>query len=422
MSNLTVLVLGSGGREHALVRGLAADPTVAQIHVAPGNPGCEDLATNHEIDPLDSQAVVELAREVEASFVLIGPEAPLAAGISDALRQAGIPVFGPSKAAAQLESSKSFAKRVMEKAGVPTAGYVDCKSPEDVGVALEKFGAPYVVKHDGLEAGKGVLVTNDLEEAIEHATKADEVVIEEYLEGPEVSLFFVTDGQTALPMMPAQDFKRLLNDDRGPNTGGMGAYTPLPWLDDDFVDQVQREVADPVLAAMRDAGMPFVGLLYVGLAVTKDGPKVIEFNARFGDPETQVLIATLVTPLGQLLYSAATGKLAEFGRMIFEGAAVCVVVAAEGYPVAPKKGGHLDLPADTETAHVIHAGTARDPEGDIIANGGRVLTVVGLGKDVPAARNAAYNQLTEIEYADAIWRTDIASDKKLSGAASNRPV
>ena len=299
---------------------------------------------------------------------------------------------------------------------------MDCKSPEDVGVALEKFGAPYVVKHDGLEAGKGVLVTNDLEEAIKHATKADEVVIEEYLEGPEVSLFFVTDGQTALPMMPAQDFKRLLNDDRGPNTGGMGAYTPLPWLDDDFVDQVQREVADPVLAAMRDAGMPFVGLLYVGLAVTKDGPKVIEFNARFGDPETQVLIATLVTPLGQLLYSAATGKLAEFGRMIFEGAAVCVVVAAEGYPVAPKKGGHLDLPADTETAHVIHAGTARDPEGDIIANGGRVLTVVGLGKDVPAARNAAYNQLTEIEYADAIWRTDIASDKKLSGAASNRPV
>lgn len=416
MSNLCVLVLGSGGREHALARGLVADPTVAEVHVAPGNPGTAAIATNHDIDPLNAEAVISLAKEIGATFVVVGPEAPLAAGIADALLEANIAVFGPTKASAQLETSKSFAKHVMAEAGVPTGRSFTCETEEQVAHALSELGAPYVVKHDGLAAGKGVIVTSDLEEAIDHAAKADRVVIEEFLDGPELSLFVITDGQYALPMMPAQDFKREGDGDQGRNTGGMGAYSPLPWLPETTVDEVIEKVATPTLDYLRAQGTPFVGLLYIGLALTKDGPKVIEFNARFGDPETQVLIPTLVTPLGQVLHAAATGRLADFGRIIFEGAAVGVVMAAEGYPGTPNKGCHIDLPPDDENAHIIQAGTSRDPDGDLIADGGRVLTVVGCGSDVKTARKNAYQRVDLVDFVDGVYRSDIASDKKLSGA------
>ena len=323
---MKVLLIGSGGREHALATGLLRDPELEELHVAPGNPGIAAITTCHEINTDDNQAVIALAHQLSIDLVVIGPEKPLVQGLSDDLRKAGFPVFGPSQAAAQIEGSKDFAKKVMSDAGVPTAKSFTCTNREEIERALDAFGAPYVVKHDGLAAGKGVVVTNDRDAALEHALLSPRVVIEEFLDGPEVSLFGISDGKNILAMQPAQDFKRALDGDLGPNTGGMGAYSPLPWAHDDIVEETLDLVLKPTIAEMAARGTPFVGLLYAGLALTTKGTRVIEFNARFGDPETQVLIPRLKTPLAQLLFKAATRDLKDHAPLVWsEESAVTVV-------------------------------------------------------------------------------------------------
>ena len=405
---LTVLVVGNGGREHALALAISRDPAVVAVHVAPGNPGTAGIATNHDVDPMDGAAVAALASSLGANLVVVGPEAPLVAGVADAVRAAGIACFGPSKAAAQLEGSKAFAKDVMAAAGVPTAAAYVCTTPEEAAAALDEFGPPYVVKDDGLAAGKGVVVTSDREEALAHAASCEQVVIEEFLDGPEVSLFAITDGVTSRPLQPAQDFKRVGDGDEGPNTGGMGAYTPLPWAPPGLTEEVVATVIHPTIELMAARGNPFVGLLYCGLALTSRGMRVVEFNARFGDPETQALLPLLDTPLGTLLYAAATGGLADVGPLTWsEGASVAVVMAAAGYPGTPEKGGRIVLPPDTAEAHVIHAGTD-EVDGELVANGGRVLAVVGRGDDLAQARERAYAHIGTIDFPSGFCRSDIA--------------
>ncbi|GGJ89480.1 phosphoribosylamine--glycine ligase [Pilimelia anulata] len=404
---MRVLVIGGGGREHALALGLAADPAVEHLVVAPGNPGIAAVAELRAVDGTDPDAVAALAAEVAADLVVIGPEAPLVAGVADAVRARGIACFGPSAAAAALEGSKAFAKEVMVAAGVPTARAFACTDAVNVHEALDATGAPYVVKNDGLAAGKGVVVTGDRAVALKHAAECGRVVIEEYLDGPEVSLFVVTDGEAAVPLLPAQDFKRLGDGDAGPNTGGMGAYTPLPWAPPDLVDRVLADVVHPTLAEMRERGTPFAGLLYVGLALTAAGPKVIEFNARFGDPETQVVLAQLATPLGGLLHAAATGALAAHPPLRwYDGAAVTVVLAGAGYPGTVRTGDPL---TGAEQPGIIHAGTRREPGGALVSAGGRVLCATARGADLAAARDAAYELLATVHLADAQYRTDIAA-------------
>jgi phosphoribosylamine--glycine ligase len=400
--------VGGGGREHALALGLVEDPSVAALIAAPGNPGIAAVAELREVNASDPAGVAALAVEVAADLVVIGPEAPLVAGVADAVRAKGIAAFGPSAEAARLEGSKTFAKDVMTAAGVPTARAFTCDDDESVAAALDAFGAPYVVKNDGLAAGKGVVVTDDRRIAEEHARECGRVVIEEYLSGPEVSLFVVTDGEAALPLLPAQDFKRVGDGDTGPNTGGMGAYAPLPWAAPGLVDEVMRDVVHPTLAEMRHRGTPFAGLLYVGLAITPAGPRVIEFNARFGDPETQVVLALLETPLAGLLHAAATGTLAAHPPLRWrDGAAVTVVVAAEGYPAAPRTG---DVITGADRPGVIHAGTARRAsDGALVSAGGRVLCGTATGGDLAAARDAAYALVRGIDLAGAHHRTDIAA-------------
>lgn len=333
---MKVLVIGGGAREHALCRALSLDPDVSALHCAPGNAGIADVAELHVVDALDGAAVADLAVRLEADLVVVGPEAPLVAGVADAVRARGVDCFGPSREAAALEGSKAFAKDVMAAAGVPTARSYVCTTPTEVDRALDAFGAPYVVKDDGLAAGKGVVVTDDLEAARAHANACERVVIEEFLDGPEVSLFAVTDGETVVPLQPAQDFKRALDADQGPNTGGMGAYSPLPWADPKLVDEVERTVLQPTVDELRRRGTPFSGLLYAGLAITSRGVRVIEFNARFGDPETQVVLARLKTPLAGLLRASANGTLAAFPTLRWsDGAAVTVVIASHNYPDTP---------------------------------------------------------------------------------------
>ncbi|GAA4595529.1 phosphoribosylamine--glycine ligase [Actinoplanes octamycinicus] len=403
---MRVLLIGSGGREHALAVGLAADPSVEFLAAAPGNPGIAQVAELHPVTATDPAAVAALAVELSADLVVIGPEAPLVAGVADAVRAKGIACFGPSAAAAQLEGSKAFANEVMEAAGVPTARSFACTTVDEAKAALAEFGAPYVVKNDGLAAGKGVVVTDDLDTAVRHAEECGKVVIEEFLPGPEVSLFVITDGTAVAPLMPAQDFKRLKDGDAGPNTGGMGAYAPLDWAPADLTERVLRETVEPTLAEMRRRGTPFAGLLYVGLALTPDGPKVIEFNARFGDPETQVVLALLATPLAGLLKAAATGTLAGHPPLIWhDGAAVTVVVASHNYPGTPRTG---DVITGAEVPGVIHAGTARDAEGRLVSAGGRVLSVTATGADLAAAREAAYALVGGVSLAGAQFRSDIA--------------
>ncbi|HNV11410.1 MAG TPA: phosphoribosylamine--glycine ligase [Propionibacteriaceae bacterium] len=405
---LTVLVVGNAGREHALALAISRDPSVAAVHVAPGNPGTAGVATNHAVDPMDGAAVAALAAALGADLVVVGPEAPLVAGVADAVREAGIACFGPSREAARLEGSKAFAKEVMAAAGVPTAEARVCTTPEQAAAALDEFGPPYVVKDDGLAAGKGVVVTSDRSEALTHAASCEQVIIEDFLDGPEVSLFAISDGVTALPLQPAQDFKRVGDDDEGPNTGGMGAYTPLPWAPAGLVDEVLATVIRPTLDVMAARGTPFVGLLYCGLALTSRGTRVVEFNARFGDPETQALLPLLETPLGALLLAAATGRLDQFGPLTWaDGASVAVVMAAAGYPGTPEKGGAIVLPPDTDDVHVIQAGTAVVDSG-LVADGGRVLAVVGRGDDLAQARDRAYRHIDAIDFASGFCRSDIA--------------
>ncbi|HEY3339604.1 MAG TPA: phosphoribosylamine--glycine ligase [Propionicimonas sp.] len=403
MTNLTVLVIGSGGREHALAWALSRD---TDVHIAPGNPGTAAVGTNHPVDAMDGEAVAALAVSLAADLVVVGPEAPLVAGVADAVRARGIPVFGPSAAAAQLEGSKAFAKEIMEAAGVPTADARLCLDMGEVVAALDEFGPPYVVKDDGLAAGKGVIVTDDREAAIRHAAGCRRVIVEEYLDGPEVSLFALSDGTSVLPFEPAQDFKRVGDGDTGPNTGGMGAYTPLPWAPPGLVEDVVVRVIQPTVDELRRRGTPFVGLVYAGLALTSVGLRVVEFNARFGDPETQPLLTRLKTPLSEVLLAAATGTLGGHAPLEWgSGAAVGVVVAAAGYPEAPRRGDRI-TGADIEG--VFHAGTALDADGQLISAGGRVLTVVGTGDDLASAREAAYAKVALIDLPGGFSRTDIA--------------
>jgi phosphoribosylamine---glycine ligase len=407
-----VLILGSGGREHALARALAADADVTDLHAAPGNPGIAGVATVHAVDLADLAAVVALARAIAPGLVVIGPEVPLVAGLADVLRAAGIACFGPGAKAAMIEGSKSFAKQVMASAGIPTAAARTCASAPDVASALAEFGPPYVVKADGLAAGKGVVVTGDLQAALAHARSAGTVVIEEFLDGPEVSLFALADGLTAVPLLPAQDFKRAGDGDTGPNTGGMGAYAPLPWTPPGLVEEVMATVITPAVAEMRRRGTPYRGLLYAGLSLTAAGVRVVEFNARFGDPETQVVLDRLASPLAGLLAAAASGSLAGLGPLCWvPGAAVAVVIAAEGYPAAPVQGDVINGIEEAERvpgAHVLHAGTAIDGAGRLVSAGGRVLDVVGTGPDLAAARHVAYLAAAGIGMRGGWYRRDIA--------------
>ncbi|GGL64434.1 phosphoribosylamine--glycine ligase [Microlunatus endophyticus] len=405
---MSVLVVGNGAREHAIALALSRDPEVGDLYVAPGNPGTAAIAENRAVDADNPAAVAALATELGVDLVVVGPEAPLVAGVADAVRLAGIPVFGPNAAAARIEGSKAFAKEIMTAAGVPTAAAVVCTDAGEARQALEEFGAPYVVKDDGLAAGKGVIVTDDLRAAIEHAAHCGRVVIEEFLDGPEVSLFAFVDGRTVVPLQPAQDFKRAHDDDQGPNTGGMGAYTPLPWAPDDLVQQVVDTVIQPTVDELARRGAPFVGLLYTGLALTSRGIRVVEFNARFGDPETQPLLIKLDTPLGGVLYAAATGKLADLAPLRWKpGAAVGVVLASEGYPEQPVTG-RVITGLDDVPVPVLQAGTSTDDRGQLVSSGGRVLTVVGLGEDLHAARDQAYAEIAKIKLEGAFYRTDIA--------------
>jgi phosphoribosylamine--glycine ligase len=423
VQGVKVLVIGGGAREHALCRSLSLDPDVTSLHCAPGNAGIAQVATLHSVDALDGPAVAALAAELEADLVVVGPEAPLVAGVADAVRERGIAVFGPSAEAARLEGSKAFAKEVMAAAGVPTARSYVCTTPEEVDSALDAFGPPYVVKDDGLAAGKGVVVTPDLEAARAHALACDQVVIEEFLDGPEVSLFAVTDGECVVPLRPAQDFKRAHDGDEGPNTGGMGAYSPLPWADPKLADEVLATVLQPTVDEMRRRGTPFSGLLYAGLAITSRGVRVVEFNARFGDPETQVVLARLRTPLSGLLHAAATGGLAEFPPLRWsDDAAVTVVVASEGYPASPRTGDPIEgldevAEKDAPTAYVLHAGTRLDEEGRVVSAGGRVLSVTATGADLAEAREHAYRAVSRVRLAGSHHRSDIAAGA--AGAAGD---
>ncbi len=415
---MKTLVIGTGGREHALARALSLDPGVTEVHAAPGNPGMAAVAILHDVDPLHGGHVADLAERLGIDLVVVGPEAPLVAGVADAVAARGIAVFGPSGAAAHLEGSKAFAKQVMAAAGVPTARSFVCVDEEEAERALIELGAPYVVKDDGLAAGKGVVVTRDRDEALAHAARCERVVIEEYLDGPEVSLFAITDGVTVYPLQPAQDFKRILDGDLGPNTGGMGAYTPLPWAPDDLVAEVLATVLKPTVDEMARRGSPFAGLLYAGLALTSRGVRVVEFNARFGDPETQPLLALLDSPLLPLLHGAATGTLAEVPLPRWKpGAAVAVVLASAGYPESSSSGDvitGIDAAEALEGVHVIQAGTAMAGD-DLVTAGGRVLAVIGTGDGVEAAREAAYRGVAEVRFPGAQHRTDIAAGHAVGG-------
>lgn len=412
------LVVGSGAREHALVRGLLRDPGMAEVHAAPGNAGiAHDATSTQPVDINDPEAVADLVRRLGTDLVVVGPEAPLVAGVADAVRAADIACFGPSAQAARLEGSKAFAKEVMAAAGVPTAMAVVCDTPAEAETALDRFGPPYVVKDDGLAAGKGVVVTDDRDAALAHAKACGRVVIEEYLDGPEVSLFCVTDGESVVPLTPAQDFKRAYDGDSGPNTGGMGAYTPLPWAPDDLVGDVLARVVQPTIDEMRRRGTPYAGVLYAGLALTSRGVRVVEFNARFGDPETQAVLSRLRTPLGSLLHAAATGRLRDHPAPRWvPGSAVTVVVAASGYPASPRVGdviGGLEEAAAVEGVEILHAGTRLDSTGRLVSSGGRVLSVTGLGDDLAQARVRAYAAVHRITLPGSHHRTDIAEAASL---------
>jgi len=410
-----ILVLGSGAREHAIVVALLRDKDNHEIVAAPGNAGTSEVAENVALDPTNPSVVAKFAKDQDIDLAVIGPEAPLVAGVADRLRKEGIAVFGPNKAAAALEGSKSFAKDIMARAGVPTGSWQLVSNEGELQSALDEVGAPYVVKADGLAAGKGVLVTEDRDHAVEHARyylQDGSVLIEEFLNGPEVSLFFLSDGTRVIPLSPAQDYKRAYDLDAGPNTGGMGAYSPVPWLDEDFVERVTQTIAQPTVDQMRENNTPFVGLLYCGLIVTEEGVKVIEFNARFGDPETQSVLARLTSDLAPLLLAAATGKLqADTSISFSDQAAVTVVLASEGYPDSPLTGRPitgLESASSIDGVHIAHAATAY-VDGGLIATGGRVLSVVAVADTFTNARALAYQALESISLEGSHFRRDIGA-------------
>jgi phosphoribosylamine--glycine ligase len=403
------------------VLALSHDPEVTALACAPGNAGTAALAESYGVDVTDPAAVASLAGEWRADLVVIGPEVPLVAGAADAVRAAGIACFGPSRAAARIEGSKAFAKEIMAAAGVPTASAEIVDNPARLDSALARFGPTWVVKDDGLAAGKGVVVTQDLAAARAHAMTLLEgghpVLLESFLDGPEASLFCLVDGVDVVPLLPAQDFKRVGDGDSGPNTGGMGAYAPLPWASPDLAADVVDRIVAPVAAELAARGTPFSGLLYAGLALTSAGPQVIEFNCRFGDPEAQVVLALLRTPLAGLLGAVADGRLAAHPPLDWApGAAVAVVVAAEGYPGRPRTG---DVITGADLDGVLHAGTRRRDDGAIVSSGGRVLSIVGLGDTLEAARTAAYTRLESVHLAGSHHRTDIAL-RAIQGSLATR--
>jgi len=410
-----ILVLGSGAREHAIITALLRENAGHVITAAPGNAGIAQAVETVALDPTKAAVVADYAVDNDIELVVIGPEAPLVEGVADALRSRGIATFGPGKAAAQLEGSKTFAKRIMDAAGVPTGRAVRAGTLAEADAALDDMGAPYVVKADGLAAGKGVIVTDDRAAArahAEHYLQQGGVLIEEFLAGQEVSLFLLSDGHTVVPLSPAQDYKRIGDGDTGPNTGGMGAYSPLPWAPAGFVDEVIETIAQPTVRQLADEGTPFIGLLYCGLIVTDKGIRVIEFNARFGDPETQVVLPRLTTPLSELLFAASTGQLGGVARPEFsDEVAVTVVLASEGYPDTPHTGRTLSGLAEAEQVegvHLCHAATARTADG-FVATGGRVLSVVATGADFTEARARAYEAIGRIGLEGGQYRTDIAA-------------
>lgn len=413
--------MGSGGREHALARAIAKSKLLEELYVAPGNIGTAELGTNIDIDPANPRDVLELAKRIKPDLTVVGPEAPLVNGVTDALTAAGYAVFGPSRAAATLEGSKAFAKVVMNSARVPTASSEACRNLSEAEAALRRFGAPYVVKQDGLAAGKGVVVTEDYDTALEHTRACIEtlahpaepaVVIEEYLDGPEASVFCLCDGKTAVALPPAQDYKRVFDHNEGPNTGGMGAYSPLPWAPEDLGQRVAAEIASPILNEMTNRSTPFRGLLYVGLALTSRGMRVVEFNVRFGDPETQSVLERLDSDLLEYLCAAANGSLDSLPELrVSKDAVVNVVLAAPGYPQSPVKGGVIrgvEAAGKHGGVHIIHAGTARNEAGELVANGGRILSVVARGSDLSQARERAYQAMSCISLENGHYRSDIA--------------
>jgi phosphoribosylamine--glycine ligase len=409
---MKILVLGSGAREHAITKALLRTGTpAANIIVAPGNAGiAKDAQIEPQLNANDPIAVTKFSQDHKIDLAIIGPEAPLVAGVSDALRAANISVFGPSKQAAALEGSKSFAKEVMAAAGVPTGMARECTSMQEVESAIDEFGAPYVVKADGLAAGKGVIVTSNRDAALAHAEKFIDmgILVEEFLDGQEVSLFFLSDGKTVLPLSPAQDFKRAYDNDEGPNTGGMGAYSPLPWLPEGFIEEVERTVAQPTVDELARLGAPFVGLLYCGLIITKRGIRVIEFNARFGDPETQVVLRRLNNSLESLLHRAATGRLADGPSAQFsDDVAITVVLASEGYPDTAAPDREITGLQENENVEHCHAAT-KLIDGKLFATGGRVLSVVASAKDFNTARELAYENIKHIHLQGSHYRRDIA--------------
>ena len=431
MAGRRILVVGSGGREHALAARLAADDGVDAVVMAPGNPGMAALGRCIDVAVDDLPGLVAVARAEGIDLVVVGPEVPLVAGLVDALADAGIPAFGPHADAARLEGSKAFAKAVMDAAGVPTAGWVATSSREEAIAALDRFaapGVPWVVKADGLAAGKGVVVTADraeAEAAIDAALVARRfgdagatLVIEEFLDGPERSLFAVCDGEDAVLLAPAQDHKRARDGDEGPNTGGMGAFCPVDGftLGEPHVDTLRDTVIRPILRELARRGAPFRGLLYAGLVDTAAGPKVLEYNVRFGDPETQVVVARLTSSLVDLLWASATGSpttgdgVASVPVTFDDGAAVTVVMASAGYPESSSRGDVIegvDGADALEGVQVLHAGTAHDRDGRLVTAGGRVLAVTAIGADVDDARERAYGAVARIRFDGAQHRTDI---------------
>ena len=412
---MNVLLLGSGGREHALAWKLAQSPTLDTLYAAPGNPGIAHHATCVALDATDHAAVIDFVRAQAIGLVVIGPEAPLVDGLADSLRAAGVPVFGPDKAAAQLEGSKGFTKDLCRRADIPTAGYVRVDNRRDAEAALAAtFGYPVVIKADGLAAGKGVVIATSEAEAAQafdamFAQGDAPVVLEEFLEGEEASLFVLTDGHALLPFGSAQDHKRVGEGDTGPNTGGMGAYSPAPVLTPDLEERAIAEIVAPTVKAMRDEGMPFSGVLYAGLMLTRTGPKLIEYNARFGDPECQVLMMRFQGDLLAVMLATAEGRLALLGDIAFSNdTAMTVVLAAAGYPGTPKAGGAIrgiDA-AEATGAVVFQAGTKQSGD-TLAASGGRVLAVTATGPDIRAARDAAYRGVDAIDFADGFCRRDI---------------
>ncbi|GGC74312.1 phosphoribosylamine--glycine ligase [Hoyosella rhizosphaerae] len=406
---MRVLVIGSGAREHALLLALRRDPAVTDLLCAPGNAGTAAVAEQRDVDAASTDDVVALVRDWTPDLVVVGPEVPLVLGVADAVRKIGVPCFGPSAAAAQIEGSKAFAKDIMAEAGVRTARAEIVDSPAALDATMDRFGPTWVVKDDRLAGGKGVVVSADRLVARDHAAelleKGHPVLFESFLNGPEVSLFCLVDGETVVPLAPAQDHKRVGDNDAGPNTGGMGAYAPLPWLPEGMVDRIVHEVVEPVAKEMVERGCPFSGLLYAGLAIDDEGPAVVEFNCRFGDPETQVVLELLDTPLAGLLHATATGELGNVAPLKWkDGSAVTVVLAAENYPASPRTG---DVITGADIDGVLHAGTARNADGDLVSAGGRVLSVVGYGADLDAARADAYDKISKVTLRGGHFRTDI---------------